>query len=77
MIKCLKERVEKGELGKQWTVKRGVLFFKGRVYLQEDSDYILVLLQQYHSCAHKGLYKMLLRVKECFYWRNMKLRVKE
>ena len=27
MIKGLKERVEKGELGEQWVVKRGVFFF--------------------------------------------------
>ena len=45
VIKCLKEKVEKGELGQQWAVKRGVLFFKGRIYLPEDFDYIPVLLQ--------------------------------
>ena len=75
--KCLKEKVEKGELGEQWAIKRGVLFFKDRVYLSEDSNYILVLLQQYHNFGHEGFYKTLLRVKECFYRKNLKLRVKE
>ena len=75
--KCLKEKVEKGELGEQWAIKRGVLFFKDRVYLSEDSNYILVLLQQYHNFGHEGFYKTLLRVKESFYRKNLKLRVKE
>ena len=44
VIMCLKEKVEKGELGEQWIVKRGVLFFKGRVYLPKEFDYIPVLL---------------------------------
>ena len=77
VIKGLKERVENGELGEQWVVKRGVLFLKDRVYLPEDYNYILMLLQQFHNCGHEGFYKMLLRINECFYWKNLKLRVKE
>ena len=41
----VKEKVEKGELGKQWTIKRRVLFYKDWVYLQEDSDFVPIILQ--------------------------------
>ena len=27
--------------------------------------------------GHEGFYKTLLRIKECFYWKNLKVRVKE
>ena len=43
-IKDLKEKAEKGEVGKQWTVKRGVLFYKDRVYFPEDSDFVPIIL---------------------------------
>ena len=76
-VKDLKERVERGEVGQQWSIKRGVLFYKDRVYLPEDSDFVLIILQQYHDLGHEGFYKTLLRIKECFYWKNMKIRVKE
>ena len=44
-IKDLKEKAEKGEVGKQWTVKRGVLFYKDRVYFPENSDFVQIILQ--------------------------------
>ena len=74
-IKALKLKAEKGELGGQWSIQRGVLFFKNRIYLLEDSDFVPVILQQYHECGHEGFYKTLLRIKECFHWK--KTRVKE
>ena len=76
-IKTLKQRVEKGELGGQWTIQRGMLFFINRVYLPKYSDFVPVILQQYHECGHEGFYKTPLQIKECFHWTDMKTRVKE
>ena len=76
-IKSLKEKTERGELGEQWYVKRRVFFYKDRVYLPKDSDFVLVILQQYHDLGHEGFYKTFLRIQECFYWKNLKVKVKE
>ena len=76
-IISLKSRAETRELGESWSIQKGVLFFKNRVYLPEESDFIPVILKQYHECGHEGFYKTLLRIKECFYWKNMKTRVKD
>ena len=48
-VKDLKEKVEKGKVGKQWMIKKGVLFYKDRLYLLEDSDFVPIILQQYHD----------------------------
>ena len=67
----------KEELGDKWTIKKGVLFYKDRVYLPEDSDFIPIILQQYHDTSHEGYYKTMMRIKECFFWKNLKLKVKD
>ena len=59
-IRALKLKADKRELGKQWSIKRGVLFIKNRIYLSEDLDFVPVILQQYHECGHEGFYKTLL-----------------
>ena len=39
-IKNLKVKSEKGELGEHWSIKKGVFFYKNRIYLTEDSDFV-------------------------------------
>ena len=53
-ISDLKKKLETGELGQQWAIKKGVLSFKDHVYLSEDSDFIPIILQQYHDMGHEG-----------------------
>ena len=43
-IKSLKERAVNREMGEQWTIKRGVLFYKDQVYLLEDSYFVPMVL---------------------------------
>ena len=54
-----------------WTVKRGVLFFKERIYMPRDSDFIPVILQQFHDMGHEGVQKTVTRIRACFYWDKM------
>ena len=43
--------------------------------MPKDSDFVPIVLQQYHDLGHEGFYKTVLRIKECFYWKKMKIRV--
>ena len=76
-IKDLEKKVEKGGMREQWLVKKGVLFYKDRVYLPEDSDFVPVILQQYHNLGHEWCYKTLMHIKECFHRKNLKVKVKD
>lgn len=44
-INNVKVMVEGGKLNTPWSIKKGVLFYKDRVYIPEDSDFVPIILQ--------------------------------
>lgn len=69
-IMNLKKGVEEGRLSNPWSIKKEVLFYKDQVYIPEDSNFVPIILQQYHDLGHEGFYKTVQRIKECFHWKT-------
>ena len=57
--------------------KGGVLFFKGKIYLREDSPLIPTIITEIHSSTHKGYHKTMHRVRPIFYWQGMRSQIRE
>lgn len=47
----------------QHLVRDGVLYFKGRIYLDEESPLLKAIIEQFHSSTHECLHKTLHRIR--------------
>ena len=68
---------EEDEVVGPWLFQEGVLFFKHRIYLWEQSPLITSIIEEIHSSTHEGYLKTLQRVRSIFYWKGMKKHVKK
>lgn len=48
-LQCLVQLCLEGEAVGPWAYKEGALFFKGRIYLREDSPLIFQIIREIHS----------------------------
>lgn len=76
-LKRLVQLCQEGEAIGPWVYNEGVLFFKGRIYLREDSPLITTIVQEIHSSMHEGYHKTLHRVRSTFYWKGMRSHIKD
>lgn len=56
-------------------VIRGILLFKGKLYIPSSSSLKYVILEEFHSSllgGHSGIHKTCGRLEENVYWENMK-----
>lgn len=63
-----------------WSFSHGLLRYKGRIYLPENSTLIPILLAEYHSTllgGHSGVQRTVQRLTPHFYWKNMQQHVKD
>lgn len=60
-----------------WQYKEGLLFFKDRIFLSENSALITAILEQLHGGFHEGYHKTFQRIRANFYWKGMRSRIKE
>lgn len=68
-------RCLKGELSPQYTVIKGMLFYKGKVYIAKAPELRTKLLRFLHDSTwgvHSGGDKPIQRVQRDFYWPGMK-----
>lgn len=56
--------VKEDEAVEPLAIKHGILFFKVKIYLSQDSMLIPILLQEIHGSSHEGYFKTLHRLKE-------------
>ncbi|KAL4366769.1 hypothetical protein GQ457_05G003480 [Hibiscus cannabinus] len=73
----LQQRITQGELGSDWAVQEGLIFFKGKLYLLPKSPLIPTIISAVHAMAHEGGLKTLHRLRQDFYWKGMKLATSE
>jgi Integrase zinc binding domain len=63
-----------------WSFSHGLLRYRGRIYLPENSTLIPVLLAEYHSTllgGHSGVQRTIQRLTPHFYWKKMQQHVKD
>jgi hypothetical protein len=70
------QRVKDGEALGPWQHREGVLFYKDRIYLSENSSLISAILEQIHGGFHEGYHKTFQRIRANFYWKGMRSRIK-
>lgn len=63
MKKC-KEDV----LSPEWKVHDNLLYYKGKIFSDSNSELIFVTVKDMHSAAHEGLERTLFRVRQVFRW---------
>lgn len=66
-LQGLVEKVKDGETVGPWKYQDGILFFKNRIYLADNSPLIPTIVDQFHRSTHEGFIKMLQRVRSTFY----------
>ena len=59
-----------------WKLNNDTIFFKDRIYLLEDSELVKAIIKEFHGSTHEGYVKTLQRIKENFYWKNMRKQIK-
>ncbi|KAJ1400267.1 Retrotransposon gag domain [Sesbania bispinosa] len=65
----MQQCIEQGELGSDWVVRDGLIFFKGRLYMLPTSPLIPTILSAIHYMAHEGGLKTLQRLRKDFHWK--------
>lgn len=80
-IKRVIKEVLLGKLPKVgYTVAAGRLFYKGRLVLSRNSQFIKQILREYHDGViggHLGILKTIKHIQQAFYWPKMKMDVKK
>jgi hypothetical protein len=70
-------QVEVGTAPRGWLEKDGLLLFKDRIFLPDDSTLWYVVLEQAHAMGHEGNEKMLHRLWAMFYSPLARCRVRD
>lgn len=75
-IQQIMQDVLVGSCEKPWfSVKKGRLFYKDRLFLPKTSKFIEVILEEFHSGVmggHSGVLKTTKRIQRLFHWPNLK-----
>lgn len=76
-LQRLAKLCQEGEAVGPWQFREGILFFKEKIFLREESLLIATIINEIHSSTHEGYHKTLQRVCSIFYWKGMRQQVKE
>jgi len=71
-IQNLVRVVQHGETIGSWSFRDGLLYFKGRIYLDEESPSLKVIIEQFHGSKHEGFHKTLHRIQANFYFKGLR-----
>lgn len=76
----MQEKWEKGLLNhEKYTMKDGLLYYKHRLLLDPNSDFVITIIREHHDlpqAGHSGFLKTLQRLKKVCYWSGMKKAVR-
>lgn len=72
----LVQQILRHEFDASWSFENGLLIYKGRIYLLPSSQLLSTILSGYHD-AHEGVQKTLHRIRQDFYWKGMKLVIRD
>ena len=73
----LRNQIAAGTAPVGWTDVDGLLLFKGRVFLPDESSLWPQVLEQAHTMGHEGSEKTLHRIRAAFYSQSAHRRVRE
>lgn len=79
-MKSWHEQFSNGELGPDYSVKDGLLFFQNRIMVPESYELKRDIFKMYHEvpiAGHGGLQKTYKAVSETFYWPKMQQEIEE
>ncbi|GKE65366.1 hypothetical protein Tco_1519527 [Tanacetum coccineum] len=48
--------IHSDEAGGPWNFQDGILYFKGRIYLDKDSPSLQLIIEQFHNSTHEGFH---------------------
>ncbi|GKE82131.1 ty3-gypsy retrotransposon protein [Tanacetum coccineum] len=58
-----------------WNFQDGILYFKGRIYLDKDSPSLQLIIEQFHNSTHEGFHKTLHHIRANFYNKGLRTMV--
>lgn len=73
----LRDKIIRGEESEIWEAKDGLIFRKGVVYMDSNSDLVRDVMTGFHNSGHEGSQKTMERIRRNFYWRGWKKSVQE
>lgn len=79
-LQALLKRWKEGTLGPHYSLRKGLLYYKHRLYVAQDKPFKIKLLNLFHSSpmgGHSGFEKTLHRFIREFYWPSLRSKVKE
>jgi hypothetical protein len=69
---ALSEKIQQQNLQGPWCMQNGLIYFKGRIYLNSTSPIIAFIISEFHNNTYEGYQKGLKRIWSVFYWSKMK-----
>lgn len=74
---ALQHRIEKDEAGSQWSIREGLILYKQQVFLLPTYFLIHKIIGDVRNSTHEGIQKTIVCLKVDFYWKGLKVTVKE
>ena len=76
-LQDLFQRIKDGEAIGPWKIMDRVIFFKEKIYLEENSSLIKDILEQFHNSTHEGYHKTFQRIRTNFFWKGMRSAIRK
>ena len=73
----LRDRIIRGEESELWEAKDGLIFRKGVVYLDSNSELMREVMIGFHNFGHEGVQKTMECIRRDFYWKGWKKSIQE
>jgi hypothetical protein len=76
-LSSLRDAIRGGAKPGVWSVVDGLILYKGRVYISQDSSLTPAILELVHGAGHEGVHKALHRLRADFHFPNDKVVVQD
>ena len=76
-LQGLLQRIKAGEAIDPWKIMDRVIFFKEKIYLEENSYLIKDILEQFHNSTHEGCHKMFQSIRANVFWMGMRSAIRK
>jgi hypothetical protein len=76
-LSSLRDAISGGAKPGVWSVVDGLILYKGRVYISQDSSLTPAILELVHGAGHEGVHKTLHRLRADFHFHNDKVVVQD
>jgi hypothetical protein len=76
-LSSLRDATHGGAKPGVWSVVDGLILYKGRVYISQDSSLTPAILELVHGAGHEGVHKTLHHLRADFHFPNDKVVVQD